>query len=460
MNPVFFEEDWSQLIRPQPPSKEIDHRGSLDASYYEVLSGTAPDSVDAISHDYANYQYPSNHTIGFAPLNQRQHEYFGSKPHPTPTPTYFDLLMGDATLNPLVDSELYHFVQDISLGTPCDQDCYVAKPDSVSTYPLNPLINACFDRTSCREGSKCDAPQCGPFDTVPLSSNYLNEAELLKSATNTYTLSPFGVFNQIADSYQRAQFDCEYQTHQITPSAVLRVKTELRPKYWRNGRRNLQCFPLCESFGDYSLIKIDEIRRHDFMWGKCRGKVEVEVWLRDSETPSSKVIVLGRIHMVGLTTLFSEAVLGECRSGQIVSADDFQLMRKDWMVGELSADHVAKDEKALFTFKPKVWKYSDDMGKKKKSNKTYVKYYVQFEAFLAVEKEGCLTYHCIGSGSSTGFDVGSSRVLARQKRKAATKDPASPQSVSLVGIREDSLPQYLAPLSVPCPKSESKKPKV
>ncbi|TDH67319.1 hypothetical protein CCR75_001895 [Bremia lactucae] len=209
--------------------------------------------------------------------------------------------------------------------------------------------------------------------------------------------------------------------------AMIKVKTPLKLKYWRNGRRNLQCFPSCKVFGDYSAIKIEDLKQHDFMWGKCRGSLITEVTLNSSMT-FDDIVLLGRVHSLeNIPVAFEEAVIRECMLGQTVEADALDLMKDQWITGERLPNFVQQDANVTcFEFKPKVWKYTEDMtqGKCKRRN---VKYYVQFEAFVQIVAGDRRYYACIGSGMSTSFEVGSSRVLARQKRKAAS-------STSEVGI--------------------------
>lgn len=202
--------------------------------------------------------------------------------------------------------------------------------------------------------------------------------------------------------------------------AMIKVKTPLKVKYWRNGRRNLQCFPSCKVFGDYSAIKIEDLKQHDFMWGKCRGSIVTEVTL-NSNVSFDDIVILGRVHSLeNIPVAFEEAVIRECMLGRMVEPDVMDSMKDQWISGERLPDFVQQDgNTACFEFKPKVWKYTEDMaqGKCKRRN---VKYYVQFEAFVLVMAGERRYYACIGSGMSTSFEVGSSRVLARQKRKAAT----------------------------------------
>ncbi|KAG6973974.1 hypothetical protein JG688_00003267 [Phytophthora aleatoria] len=202
--------------------------------------------------------------------------------------------------------------------------------------------------------------------------------------------------------------------------AMIKVKTPLKLKYWRNGRRNLQCFPSCKVFGDYSAIKIEDLKQHDFMWGKCRGSLVTEVTLNSNVT-FDDLVLLGRVHSLeNIPVAFEEAVIRECMLGRTVEIDEMDSMKDQWITGERLPDFVQQEGNvACFEFKPKVWKYTEDMaqGKCKRRN---VKYYVQFEAFLQMVAGDRRYYACIGSGMSTSFEVGSSRVLARQKRKAAT----------------------------------------
>ncbi|KAE8915263.1 hypothetical protein PF005_g15985 [Phytophthora fragariae] len=226
------------------------------------------------------------------------------------------------------------------------------------------------------------------------------------------------------DAYAPPQYtasSASSSSDNTTVDCVIKVKTPLKLKYWRNGRRNLQCFPTCKVFGDYSAIKIEDLKQHDFMWGKCRGSLVTEVTLYNSDIAFDDVVLLGRVHSLeNMQVPFEEAVIRECMLSHTVEMDEMDNMKDQWITGERLPDFVQQSGNvACFEFKPKVWKYTEDMtqGKCKRRN---VKYYVQFEAFVQMVAGDRRYYMCIGSGMSTSFEVGSSRVLARQKRKAAT----------------------------------------
>ena len=232
----------------------------------------------------------------------------------------------------------------------------------------------------------------------------------------------------------------------------IKLKTQLKAKYWRNGRRNLQCFPNCKVFGDYSYIKIDDLKQHDFMWGKCRGSLVAEIALNGSFS-FEDLVILARVHSLeNIPVPFEEAVVGECMIGRIVASDIMEIMKEQWISGERLPDFMHQSTRAAcFEFKPKVWKYSEDMshGKCKRRN---VRYYVQFEAFVPVFQGDVRSYMCVGSGMSTSFEVGSSRVLARQKRKAAGRSSESAKKIKT--LDEDAAVPVLSTKEEPEPEVE------
>ncbi|OQR93261.1 hypothetical protein ACHHYP_02755 [Achlya hypogyna] len=248
--------------------------------------------------------------------------------------------------------------------------------------------------------------QPAPKKEVPSSyhNDYMESGRHAPPASS----SVLGHMNAVASSGAQSQ----------NQEAVIKVKTTLKNKYWRNGRRNLQCFPACKVFGDYSQIKIEDLKQHDFMWGKCRGSLIAEVTLNSNAT-FDDILLLGRVHSLeNIPVPFEEAVLRECMIGRVVEPDVMDVIKEQWIPGERLPDFINQNTNlACYEFKPKVWKYTDDMvhGKCKRRN---VRYYVQFEAFVPVLTGDRRCYVCIGSGMSSSFEVGSSRVLARQKRKA------------------------------------------
>ena len=211
---------------------------------------------------------------------------------------------------------------------------------------------------------------------------------------------------------------------EVPEEITLKLTTPLKDKYWRNGRRNLQCFPGCKVYGDYSNIKIEELKEHDFMWGKCRGSLIVESTptLNNPNVLDDDIIVIARIHSLddldGCLVGIEESIRQEAMTGRLLTNDQMKLLRGNWIEGERIVEYPDTALVAQYEFKPKVWKYGQDMENNANFKRRNVRFYCQIEAFRPVFSN----WVCIGSGASPFFEVGSSRVLARQKRKAAEKE--------------------------------------
>lgn len=230
-------------------------------------------------------------------------------------------------------------------------------------------------------------------------------------------------------------------------SVSIKLRTPLKGKYWRNGRRNLQCFPNCKVYGDYSYIKIDELKQHDFMWGKCRGALVADVSVSPT-MQNVELIVLARIHSIeGVSVPFEELVANECMVNKVFTSEMMENLRSTWIIGDQLSTSVSSQ---VYEFKPKIWKYSEDM-KGSKCKRRNVRYYCQLEVFVPYHNEagGVNSFLCVGSGMSSSFEVGSSRVLARQKRKAASiaaGDNPPTAKVQKPVMNMDHLPQSLYPV--------------
>ncbi|RLN70831.1 hypothetical protein BBJ28_00015601 [Nothophytophthora sp. Chile5] len=80
-------------------------------------------------------------------------------------------------------------------------------------------------------------------------------ATLMTSKELTSPVGPFSTFNTM-------------QQHQL---AQIQLLTPLNDCYWKNGRKNLQCFPSCPEHHDFYSMKMNN-RKHSSV-GVCRGPV-------------------------------------------------------------------------------------------------------------------------------------------------------------------------------------------
>lgn len=92
------------------------------------------------------------------------------------------------------------------------------------------------------------------------------------------------VFAQRTRANSNSNFVTSAQCGDATFPAQLRLLTALNDCYWKNGRKNLQCFPVCPEHNDFYSMKMNN-RKHSSV-GVCRGPVYCHV-LTAAASPSS-----------------------------------------------------------------------------------------------------------------------------------------------------------------------------
>lgn len=80
------------------------------------------------------------------------------------------------------------------------------------------------------------------------------------------------------------------RVHHIAPSSLslfadIRMMTALNDCYWKNGRKNLQCFPACPEHNDFYSMKMSN-NKHSSV-GVCRGPIYCHVFTRQSDASST-----------------------------------------------------------------------------------------------------------------------------------------------------------------------------
>ncbi|EQC33169.1 hypothetical protein SDRG_09155 [Saprolegnia diclina VS20] len=405
-----------------PPPPEMDNMQSFDdrygrkpyekhpARYGSLLSGMQPYANDGPSQygDAPSHHMPSHHYADRRDSHGMQHSLNMDRGHPKEAPSSYGYAPHAHSQHPDHEPrQSSHYGNDMHMmagphGGSNMHPMYQSAAPSYSGMHSNGHPSSFSAMMDHHPSAKKEVPPPSYHQEYMETSRHAPPQPMPSSSLMSHmgsSAAPSGAQSQ-------------------NQEAVIKVKTSLKNKYWRNGRRNLQCFPACKVFGDYSQIKIEDLKQHDFMWGKCRGSLIAEVSLNSNAT-FDDILLLGRVHSLeNIPVPFEEAVLRECMIGRVVEPDVMDVIKEQWIPGERLPDFINQNTNlACYEFKPKVWKYTDDMvhGKCKRRN---VRYYVQFEAFVPVLTGDRRCYVCIGSGMSSSFEVGSSRVLARQKRKA------------------------------------------
>ncbi|TYZ62488.1 hypothetical protein PybrP1_001990 [[Pythium] brassicae (nom. inval.)] len=217
--------------------------------------------------------------------------------------------------------------------------------------------------------------------------------------------------------------------HAVAPSlivnsfpAVIEIQTPFLEKYWRNDRKNIQCFPYCPEHGDYYRVRIEDLAHR--CKGVCRAAIKAHITVPTGQLLEKQgLLVLARCNSTFSRNeaLSSQAFLNtsEMKSLQSVSA----IGAIDAVSGTLDGTGVQFD----VTFYPDVWKFEFDLPKKRRniSANSPVEtdvdhlgseflYFFEIDVFYSAEKT---IFQRLGHSESINFQIGNTRTLLRQRNK-------------------------------------------
>ncbi|KAE8877409.1 hypothetical protein PF002_g9482 [Phytophthora fragariae] len=251
----------------------------------------------------------------------------------------------------------------------------------------------------------------------------------------------------------------------LNQSAKIQLLTVLNDCYWKNGRKNLQCFPSCPEHHDFYSMKMNN-RKHSSV-GVCRGPVYCHAFTNAAEflpaastqhvkhehggrvpcggSGAREVFVLGRFERVPQqesTNLMEElnappsfpnaAVFEQFRFTcfQAVEMEERRVLLPDSPNDQAAdssntkSDSFAAHPKKRFIrstwfFLPDVWKVQPMLKKKRKATRSAPAqtFPFCFRIFIYTRDANSPRYSCIADTASTFFELYSTRTVDRVKRK-------------------------------------------
>ncbi|CAI5745570.1 unnamed protein product [Peronospora destructor] len=253
-------------------------------------------------------------------------------------------------------------------------------------------------------------------------------------------------------------------------SSKIQLLTALNNCYWKNGRKNLQCFPSCPEHHDFYSMKMNN-RKHSSV-GVCRGPVYCHAFTKASEflpatstqqmkresnigvpcegSSAREIFILGRFERVpqkestnlledlSAPPSFPNAALFEqfqFTCFQAVEMEERRLLlpksphdpstetadspnSKSKLSGSLAH---AQDGfiRSTWFFLPDVWKVHPMLKKKRKATRSAPAqtFPFCFRIFIYTRNIDGPDYSCIADTASTFFELFSTRTVDRVKRK-------------------------------------------
>lgn len=205
--------------------------------------------------------------------------------------------------------------------------------------------------------------------------------------------------------------------------ARIEIQTPFLEKYWRNDRKNIQCFPYCPEHGDYYRVRIENLQHR--CKGVCRAAVKAQIVISFAEPLSqSGLLVLARCNSTfsrnETMATHSSLNLTEMKTLQGVSAigviDNFVPMEGGGVGVQFDV-----------TFYPDVWKFEFDLPKKRRHVQSGAiadadldnpgsefLYFFEIDVFYSLDK---MVFQRMGHCESVNFQIGNTRTLLRQRNK-------------------------------------------
>ncbi|KAL4177333.1 hypothetical protein KRP22_002266 [Phytophthora ramorum] len=213
-----------------------------------------------------------------------------------------------------------------------------------------------------------------------------------------------------------------------SPPAIIEIQTRFLEKYWRNDRKNIQCFPFCPEHGDYYRVRIENLQHR--CKGVCRAPVKAHVSIpapAGVSVAQPGLLVLARCN----STFSRNMTLTEQQSLNLNEMKSLQGVSSVGVIDNFT--NGANGVQFYVTFHPDVWKFEFDLPKKRRhvqSSSPAVSshdgdagadplaaeflYFFEIDVFYSREET---TFERLGHSESMNFQIGNTRTLLRQRNK-------------------------------------------
>mmetsp|Transcript_41146 Transcript_41146/g.66287 ORF Transcript_41146/g.66287 Transcript_41146/m.66287 type:complete len:734 (+) Transcript_41146:147-2348(+) len=189
------------------------------------------------------------------------------------------------------------------------------------------------------------------------------------------------------------------------PGIRIEFETQFHKKYWRNDRKNLQCFPRCPEYGDYYFLKTKNLKHKASGGAACNGSVSAQLH-GVSVSTMGPIVALARINLCK-----DDGQSTSLHNGLVLSVPQFEDLKKHCLKGKI---HVQNNDLVDLLFAANCWKLNVQLSKKRrpKDMPSMAPKYC-FEAVCLVQQPDG-SYMVLANVVSNTFQIASTRTLARE----------------------------------------------
>nr|CCA22509.1 transmembrane protein putative [Albugo laibachii Nc14] len=207
--------------------------------------------------------------------------------------------------------------------------------------------------------------------------------------------------------------------------AFIKIQTKFLHKYWRNDRKNIQCFPYCPEHGDYYRVRIENLQHTGK--GVCRAPVKAHIHIpfQAESIQEDAFLILARCNN-------NYSPYASYGYRQTLSIAEMMVLEAASAVGIVRSYSQTRDFISFdVEFLPDVWKFDFELPKKRRHNfhemhqpmeKDEVNvtsgefvYYFEIDVYH-IDRE-TLTFQRLGRVESALFEIASTRTLVRQRNR-------------------------------------------
>lgn len=243
-------------------------------------------------------------------------------------------------------------------------------------------------------------------------------------------------------------------TQPATPKAYIKIQTKFLHKYWRNDRKNIQCFPYCPEHGDYYRVRIENLQHSGK--GVCRAPVKAHIHIpfQAKTIQENAFLILARCNN-------NHSPSASYGYRQVLSHAEMKVLEAASAIGIVHSytqthDFISFDVEFL----PDVWKFDFELPKKRRHNNESIHlpvekddtqakmngefvYYFEIDVYI-VDQE-TLTFQRLGRVESGLFEIASTRTLVRQRNRLMEEQRSPTSAIASRFLDDEIVEQTVIP---------------
>lgn len=322
------------------------------------------------------------------------------------------------------DDLLLHEMEPVEVPFDLSSAYYPNNNTSSHDAEMYDYLNVLFQNSAKSKGSWNHSPvEAETFATDN------SELPLLMKTTNIVSES---THEQVKES-EAAKSSSVLQSELSLVRGRANLDTMFLPRYWKNGRKNLQCFPACPEFEDFYIMKTMKSRHTNV--GVCRLPVLCTIEISPGGIHMADSYQYVKLFVLGQFESMEEGLLNTVKKPESCSIfhneSEFQKFKSNFYIAEkLKESSKCNLETRMiqhkYYFKPPAWKVLPALRKKRKASAKLParNYPYCFAVYVYGQIPLNASIYFLDKCTSTPFELYSTRTIERVRSTAKSTKQA------------------------------------